>query len=295
MKYIVFIVVLLAVSCGKPGPDFDATGSFEATEIIVAAEQSGKLMTFAVQEGAQLPTNAIVGTIDSAQLVLKLLQLQAQIAAILSRQPDQSTQLAAIQEQLKSARYERERLTNLVNGGAATQQQLDDANAQINVLEKQLAAQRSTLEKTSGSLHAEVAPLSIQIDQVNDLLNKCNVLNPIEGTVLSTYATEVEMAMMGKPLYKIADLRMLTLRAYISGDQLPQIALGQEVKVWTDAGDGTYNEHQGTISWIADEAEFTPKTIQTKDERAHLVYAIKVLVPNDGKLKIGMYGEVKWQ
>jgi HlyD family secretion protein len=294
MKNILWIIPLLLISCRSEESDFDASGTFEAKEVIVSSENTGKLLVLTAVEGEYMEANAIAAHIDSNQLVLKKQQLQAQIQAILSRQPDENAQLAAIQEQIRTAGFEKIRLQNLVAGGAATQKQLDDVVAQLSVLEKQLDAQRSSLEKTSNSLYADVLPLSIQIAQIDDQLNKCQVLNPVKGTVLTTYAEQGEMTMAGKPIYKIADLEHMQLRAYISGDQLPGLTLGQQVEVRTDAGNGEFKTHTGTIQWIAAEAEFTPKTIQTKDERAHLVYAIRIAVPNDGTLKIGMYGEVNW-
>lgn len=292
MKNIIWLLPVFLIACQAEQNDFDASGTFEAREIIVSAENTGKLLELTVEEGMPMEANVIAARIDSTQLVLKKQQLQAQIQAILSRQPDQSTQLAAIQEQIRTAEFEKSRLKNLVAGGAATQKQLDDINAQLSILEKQLEAQRSTLSKTSSSIYADVLPLSIQIAQIDDQLNKCLVLNPIKGTVLTTYAEQGEMAMAGKPIYKIADLENMLLRAYISGDQLPGLKLGQNVQVRIDSGNKDYKTYEGKIQWIANEAEFTPKTIQTKDERAHLVYAIRISVPNDGNLKIGMYGEV---
>lgn len=292
MKNIIWLLPIFLIACQAEQNGFDASGTFEAREIIVSAENTGKLLELTVEEGMPMEANVIAARIDSTQLVLKKQQLQAQIQAILSRQPDQSTQLAAIQEQIRTAEFEKSRLKNLVAGGAATQKQLDDINAQLSILEKQLEAQRSTLSKTSSSIYADVLPLSIQIAQIDDQLNKCLVLNPIKGTVLTTYAEQGEMAMAGKPIYKIADLENMLLRAYISGDQLPGLKLGQNVQVRIDSGNKDYKTYEGKIQWIANEAEFTPKTIQTKDERAHLVYAIRISVPNDGNLKIGMYGEV---
>ncbi len=294
MKKYLILFVPFFIACNSEEKAFDATGTFEAREVIVSAEQTGKLIDYAVDEGQMLEANARVAEIDSAQLVLKKAQLEAQIKAVLSRQPDVQTQLAALQEQIKTANFELNRLENLVKGGAATQKQLDDANAQIDVLEKQLAAQRSALQTTTSSIQSEVAPLSLQIEQVNDLLNKCHVVNPINGTVLTSYVEAGEIAVAGKPLYRIADLSHMELRAYVTGDQLATLSIGQKVTVSTDNGSGGFNQQEGSIIWISEEAEFTPKTIQTKDERANLVYAIRISVPNDGKLKIGMYGEVSW-
>jgi HlyD family secretion protein len=200
-----------------------------------------------------------------------------------------------LQEQLKTAEKERTRVANLVKGDAATPKQLDDINAQIEVLKKQIEAQKSTLSISSEGLGKDVVPLQVQIEQLNDQLAKCNIINPTNGTVLAKYAEANEMTTTGKPLYKIADLSNIILRAYITGNQLTQVKLNQKVKVLTDDGKGGYKETEGTIIWINDKAEFTPKTIQTKDERANMVYAIKVKVKNDGAYKVGMYGEIKFQ
>jgi HlyD family secretion protein len=196
--------------------------------------------------------------------------------------------------QLKTAERDQQRISNLVKADAATQKQLDDANAQIELIKKQIVAQQSALGITSGSITQQAAPLEVQIAQINDQLEKCKIINPVKGTVLAKYAEPNEMATMGKPLYKVADISSLTLRAYITGSQLAQVKLNQKVKVLVDdVKDGT-REYQGVVVWISDKAEFTPKTILTKEERANLVYAVKIKVPNDGLLKLGMYGEIKF-
>jgi HlyD family secretion protein len=235
-----------------------------------------------------------IGYIDSLQLYLKKKQLEAQVIAILGKKPNISVQLSALQTQLKTAEKEKTRVANLVKGDAATPKQLDDINAQIEVLKKQIEAQQSTLSISSEGLGKDVVPLQVQIEQLNDQLAKCNIINPTNGTVLTKYAETNEMTAVGKPLYKIADLTNIILRAYITGDQLTQVKLNQKVKVLTDDGKGGYKETEGTIIWINSKAEFTPKTIQTKDERANMVYAIKVKVKNDGTYKVGMYGEISF-
>lgn len=291
---ITLIPVILLASCNGNKNNFDASGSFETEETIIASEASGTIKQFNIREGENLSAGQYLGYIDSTQLYLKKKQLQAQISALLGRTPDVSTQLASLQEQLKIARREENRVSNLVKAGAATTKQLDDANAQVEILQKQIVAQKSSLDISSGSISKDVLPLRVQIEQINDQLEKCKIINPIDGTVLSKYAEANEMAAPGKPLYKIANLSNLILRAYITGNQLTQIKLNQKVKVLTDDGAGKYKEREGTVTWINDKAEFTPKTIQTKDERANMVYAIKIQVKNDGSLKIGMYAEVKF-
>jgi HlyD family secretion protein len=295
MKYILIIsTVLLLAACTGNDNLYDASGTFEATEVIVSAEASGLIKTLNLEEGEALQAGQYIGAIDSVQLYLSKKQLQAQIQAVLSKRPDVATQIAALQEQLKQAHREQQRITNLLKADAATQKQLDDANAQVAIINKQIEGQRSSLRITSASLSEETLPLTVQIEQLNDQLEKCRVVNPIAGTVLTKYAESNEMAASGKPLYKIADLSEIILRAYITGDQFAQVKLNQQVHVLVDAQDGNYTTYTGTVVWISDKAEFTPKTIQTKDERANLVYATKIKVKNDGKLKIGMYGEVKF-
>ena len=285
---------IILFGCGNGNGKFDASGTFESEEVIVSSEAMGKLIQFNVEEGAQLKQNQLVGVIDTLQLFLKKKQLEASVKAILSRQPDVVTQLAAIQEQIKTAETERKRIENLVKSNAATTKQLDDVNAQIDLLYKQYSATKSSLIITKQGLQSETFPLQIQIEQINDQLNKSKIINPVEGTVLTRYAKQNEVTASGKALYKIADLSTMTLRAYVNGDQLGQIKLGQKIKVYVDKGEGEQKELSGEIYWVSSKAEFTPKTIQTKDERANLVYAVKVRVINDGYLKIGMYGEVKF-
>ena len=284
----------MMLSCKPEQKSFDASGSFEAEETIISAEATGTLLKFDVTEGQELDSGKIVGYIDSVQLFLKKKQLEAQIHALLGKKPNISVQLSTLQSQLETAEKEKVRYTNLVNAGAAPSKQLDDINAQIKSLHSQIDALKSTLNISSQGYSSDAAPLEVQIDQTKDQLAKCTIRNPMHGTVLIKYANVNEMAVIGKPLYKIADLSTINLRAFISGDQLPTVKLNQQVKVLTDDGKGGFKETQGTITWISDKAEFTPKTIQTKEERANMVYAIKIAVANDGTYKIGMYGEIKF-
>mgnify|MGYP001273940359 CR=1 FL=1 len=292
---IAFILsLLMALACSNGNGDFDATGTFESEEIIVSSEAMGKLVMFQVEEGMQLKQNQIVGVVDTTQLHLKKKQLLSSITAVLSKQPDVNTQLAALQEQIKTAEVEKKRIENLVSLNAATTKQLDDINSQLEVLNKQYTATKSSLTITKQGLQSETLPLVAQVEQIQDQIKKSIIINPIDGTVLTRYAKPDEITSNGKALYKIANLSDMTLRAYVDGDQLGQIKLGQKVTVFVDKGDGKQKEMSGEIYWISSKAEFTPKTIQTKDERANLVYAIKVKVINDGYLKIGMYGEIKF-
>lgn len=296
MKSISFLTLLslLLFSCNRNQINFDASGSFETEETIISSEATGALLQFNIEEGQTLKAGDVIGYIDSTQLFLKRKQLESQIRSTLSQRPDISTQIASLQIQLATAEREQKRLSNLVKAEAATQKQLDDATAQVDVIKKQLAAQQSALSITSESITQQTNPLEVQIEQINDQLSKCKLVNPVNGTVLTKYAEAKEMTTTGKALYKIADLSELYLRAYVSGAQLSQIKLNQNVKVFTDDGAKNLKEYAGTIVWISDKAEFTPKTIQTKEERSNMVYALKVKVKNDGLLKIGMYGEIKF-
>jgi HlyD family secretion protein len=288
------LIATLLFACSTGEGDFDATGTFESEEIIVSSEAMGKLVLFQVDEGLKLKQQQIVGVVDTTQLHLKKKQLQATIKAVLSKQPDIETQLASLQKQIETAKTEQIRIENLVKSNAATTKQLDDINSQFEVLRKQYNATKSSLIITKQGIQSETLPLIAQVEQIQDQINKSIIKNPINGTVLTRYAKLDEITSNGKALYKIADLSGMTLRAYVDGDQLGQIKLGQKVKVYIDKGEGDQKEMSGEIYWVSSKAEFTPKTIQTKDERANLVYAIKVKVMNDGYLKIGMYGEVKF-
>jgi len=293
-------VALLAVMIGgllascTQQTAYDASGSFEADEIIISSECTGIIRTFQVEEGQDLSAGATLGYIDTTQLYLKKSQLEMQKKAVLSRKPNVAVQMAALAEQLSAAEVEKKRLTSLVAGDAATIKQLDDINTTINLLKRQLEAQQLNLENSSAGIQQEAAAINLQIEQINDQLKKSILINPIQGTVLAKYAYANEMTTTGKALYKIADLSAVSLRAYISGDQLKTIQLNQLVTVRTDDGKGGFKEAEGKVTWINDKAEFTPKTIQTKNERANMVYAIKVKLVNDGSYKIGMYGELKF-
>ncbi|HRG37783.1 MAG TPA: HlyD family efflux transporter periplasmic adaptor subunit [Bacteroidia bacterium] len=291
---ILLVSLIVLASCSNKKADFDASGTFEAEETIISSEVSGTIKQFNVEEGQTLSSNQVIGFIDSTQLFLKKKQLQAQITALLSKRPDVSAQLASLEEQQMAAEKEQKRVSNLVKADAATTKQLDDVNTQLEVIKKQIDAQKSVLGISSQGISNDAVPLQIQIEQTEDQLSKCRIVNPVSGTVLGKYAEANEMTAPGKPLYKIADLRTIILRVYVTGNQLPTLKLNQEVKVLTDDGKGGFKEVTGKITWINDKAEFTPKTIQTKDERANMVYAVKVNVINDGTFKIGMYGEVKF-
>lgn len=291
---LVLIMAMLVASCSANQDQYDASGTFEAEETIISAEGTGTLLRFDVEEGQTLKAGEVLGYIDSTQLYLKKQQLQSQIRSTLSQRPDIRAQLASLQVQLQTAEREQKRMSNLLRDNAATQKQMDDANAQLELVKKQIAAQQSSLGITSESITEQTSPLRIQIAQVEDQLAKCYIINPTAGTVLTKYAEVNEMAATGKPLYKIADLAEITLRAYITGEQLGLVKIGQKVNVLVDDGQKGYKTLPGVLTWVSNKAEFTPKTIQTREERANLVYAMKVRVKNDGALKLGMYAEVKF-
>lgn len=296
IKTIVTFAIVIGIStlysCKNSSSNFDASGVFEAEEVIVSSEATGIIEKFRVDEGDVIKKGEIIGYIDSTQLYLKKKQLEAQIFALLSKRPDITKQLASFEEQLKTAKREQIRVQNLLKSDAATQKQLDDVNSQIEVLKKQIDAQRSSLAISAEGITNETVPMQIQIEQINDQLKKCRITNPISGTILTTYVREQEMTSYGKPLYKIADITNLILRVFVTGDQLSEITLHQKIKVFADKTKDEYYETQGEIIWISDKAEFTPKTILTKDERANLVYTVKIKIINDGKYKIGMYGAI---
>jgi HlyD family secretion protein len=286
-------LMLSLVSCSGSKIESDASGTFEATEVIVSAEAAGKILSFTAEEGTALEAGQPVGVIDSTQLYLRKKQLLANTKAVESRRPEISKQIASLQQQIATQKTEKRRFENLVKAGAANQKQLDDINSGLALLERQLVAQQSSLSTSDRGLMEDASALKAQIDQLNDQLAKCRIVNPMRGTVLTKYVEANEVATQGKPLYKIADTQNMKLRAYITNAQLSQVKLGQTVKVYIDKGDNDSKEYVGKIEWISDKAEFTPKTIQTKDERANLVYAVNIAVKNDGLIKIGMYGEVK--
>lgn len=305
----VFLLTAMSFACQKLAPKADAYGNFEADERIVSAEASGKILRLEVEEGQDLKAGQTVGAIDSIQLILKREQLRASIRAIIAKSPAIGAQLAvfekqnaAIRQQQNTLEREKRRVENLLKNDAATPKQLDDINAQIEAAQKQLdvlgeqkAASNASLGVQKSGLLAEVLPLQKQIDQLDDQLNKSHITSPIDGTVLIKYAEPGEITSFGKPLFKVADLSALTLRAYVAGDQLASIKIGQELKVLVDLAEGKQREFGGKIRWISPKAEFTPKVIQTKEERVNLVYAIKVSVQNtEGALKIGMPAELKF-
>ncbi len=305
-KILIPALIISLIACNNNKHQLDASGTFEVDEVIVSSEIPGKILSFNVQEGNTIPKNKIVGEIDAENLSLQKEQVQASIQALGEKTSNVvpqvnllKRQLAVQQSQLQNLLHEQARFENLLKQDAATGKQVDDMNAQVDVARKQIAVtqqrinvQRNNVSTQNRSVLSEAKPLEKKVAQLNDQIQKANIVNPVSGTVITKYAEEGELTSAGKALYEIADLSEMTLRAYISGDQLPQIKLNQAVQVLVDNGADSYKEMTGIVTWISDKAEFTPKTIQTKDERANLVYAIKIKVKNDGYLKIGMYGEV---
>ena len=287
-------LLALFSACGNGAPKYDATGTFETTEVLVSAEASGRLLYFDIEEGMLLKAGEEAGVVDTVQLYLKKLQLEASLKSVEEQRPDILKQVAATKEQISAAQRERNRVANLLKVGAANQKQLDDAEDQLEVLRKQLVAQNSTLSNSHQSLTWQSSSVGIQVAQVEDQLKKCHITSPITGTVLAKYAEAGELTAMGTPLFKVADTEQMYLRAYITSEQLSQVKLGQKVTVFSDYGTDEHKQYPGVVTWISDTSEFTPKTILTKNERANLVYAVKIAVHNDGLLKIGMYGGVEF-
>lgn len=285
------IIASLATSCGN-SKEFDATGNFESTEIIVSSEAVGKLITLNVNEGDLVKQDSVIGYVDSTQLFFQKERIIKSIDAVGAKMSDIPLQTASIKQQIKNLEIERHRAENLVNKNVGNQKQLDEINYQIEVLNKQLAAGVNTMSKANISISKERESLISQIEVLNDQLSKTKIKSPISGTIITKYIQAGELLTIGKPIFKIADINEMILRVYLSSDVMTKVKIGQNVKVFVDFGDES-KEYVGVISWISPKAEFTPKTIQTKDERENLVYAAKVIVKNDGFIKIGMFGEIQ--
>lgn len=287
-------IVLLLNACGNKEKEYDATGVFEATETTIYAEQPGILVRLNVEEGDIVAPEMEVGLIDTTQLWLKLKQAVAAKSVYQSQKPEIGKQIAATRQQLAKAKQDQQRYSELVADGAAPSKMLDDANSQVEVLQHQLDAQISSLTVTTNSLQRQMDAAYVQEDQLRDQLRKCHIKVPAKGTVLEKYVECGEYVSTGKPLFKMADTEGMFIRAYVTSTQLRNIKLGQNAIVYADYGDGQKKEYHGKVTWISNRSEFTPKTILTDDERADLVYALKVAIENDGYVKIGMYGEVKF-
>ena len=293
MKRLFYVLPLLAIVSCNNEPDYDAQGTFEATEIVLSSEGTGRILRFDVTEGEIINANSVVGVIDSLQLHLQREQLKAQQSALLSSLPDKEKQVASLRRQLAKQRAELQRVKNMLSDGAATTKQRDDIEAQITILEGQLSATLSTLDNNTSTINENATALEAQIAALDDRIAKCNISSAVGGTVLIKYAEAGEYTTIGKPLMKVADLENIYLRAYLTSCQLANVNLGDEVSVIADFGGDERYDYKGRVAWISAESEFTPKSIQTKDSRANLVYAVKITVKNDGRLKIGLAGEVK--
>lgn len=289
-----FIVALaLSVSGCKDGDSlYEASGTFEATEVLVSSEVSGRIVSMDIMEGALLEKGKVCGQIDTLQLHLQKQQLQAGVNAALSRKRDVETQTAYIKEQIAVNRREAERVKNLIAADAANTKQLDDLNSGISLLEKQLEATVADIEQNNRIAEAEAMSYISQMESVEENIRRSSIVSPIDGTVIVKYMEEGELAAAGKPLFKVADLDNMVIRAYLTAGQLNRISLGQKVKVFAGTAESGQREYEGTVSWISSQSEFTPKTIYTHDERANLVYAVKVSFVNDGYVKVGMYGDI---
>lgn len=291
--FIVAAVAFGLAACSDKNKEYFASGVFEATEVMVSARGTGELVHFDLTEGQHVKADEAVGLIDTTQLHLRKMQLFGTLKAVDARRYNVERQLASLRQQIATQRTEQARFANLVRENAATQKQLDDITAGLAVLERQLAAQTETLTSGNESLDGETQAMSAQLAQLEDQIAKNLVVSPVEGTVLAKYAEAGELAAQGRALFKVGDMTDIYLRVYITADQLTSLRLGQKVRVFADWGEKQRREYEGTVAWIADKAEFTPKTIQTRDERANLVYAVKIAVTNDGYIKSGMYGEIK--
>ena len=290
--YAMVLSLLLLSGCSDKKDKYDATGTFETTEIVVSAEVSGKITELTVSEGDVVCVGGVVATIDSTQLYLQRLQLESNIAALESSRPETEIQLAPLQEQLAHQLLEKERIKKLMEADAVNASRLEDIESGIAMLQKQIEAQKTMIVNTQRSLDAQIAALKAQLGQVQKQLSDCRVAVPASGTVVSKYVSAGELAAAGRPLLKIADLDNVFLRAYLLSSQLPEISLGSQIKVFADFGNDQRREYSGTVTWISDRSEFTPKNIVTSDDRANMVYAVRIAVQNDGFIKTGMYGGI---
>lgn len=293
MKKIFILIAAAAVCCACADKvEYDACGTFEATEVVVSSQGTGQIMSFDAEEGSEVEAGQQIGLIDTVQLYLQKTQLEAQMQSVLSSRPDIESQVSAIRSQIAKQKSEKERVEKLMAKGAAPAKQLDDINAQIGILEDQLAAQLSALSKSASSIGYNAAALQSQIAQLEDRIAKCRIISPVKGTVIAKYVNQGELATVGTPMMKVADLEKVYLRAYFTSDQLSDLNLGDKVDVTADFGGDKQYSYEGKVVWISSQSEFTPKAIQTRNSRANLVYAVKIAVVNDGRLKLGMYGEV---
>lgn len=295
MKILTIVAAFALLSaCSKEGVEYDASGVFEATEVIVSARGNGEIVRLDLEEGQEVFADSVLGCIDTTQLYLKRKQLAATLSATSSRKLNSERQLASIKQQIANAEAEKKRFEELVNANAATQKQLDDINYQLEVLQKQLAATEEQITSSNTSISGQTSSISVQMAQIDDQIAQAKIASPIAGTVLTKYAEQGEFAAAGRALFKVGDIKHMKLRAYVTAAQVTELKIGQPAIVYADAGESGRMEFAGKVAWISDEAEFTPKTIQTRDERSNLVYAVKIAVTNNGQIKRGMYGDVKF-
>lgn len=297
MKANILFAVSLAIgmtACTSSEKDYDASGVFETTEVIVSAKGTGELISFNVEEGQEVRQYDVIGSIDTTQLVLKNRQLSANLLATQDKTLDESRQVASLRQQIANLQKEKQRYAALLASDAATQKQVDDLDYQIGVLNRQLAASLEQLGSNNRSIANQAEGIRAMKAQTDDQLRNSIIKSPISGTVLAKYAERGEYATPGKPLFKVSDVKSMKLRAYVTAPQLTTLKIGQEVTVYADYGEKESKTYKGIVEWISDKAEFTPKTIQTRDERANLVYAVKIAIKNDGMIKRGMYGNVKF-
>lgn len=294
MRYLQILLAVAAVLCSSCSgkTEFDACGNFEADEILVSSQGTGQLMWSDIQEGMTVTAGNTLGIIDTVQLYLQKAQLESQLKSVMSSRPDVESQVASLRSQIANLKSEKSRLERLVAKGAAPTKQVDDIKSQIVILESQLDAQLSALSKNTSAVEFNANAISAQIDMVEDKISKCHIVSPVNGTVIAKYIHAGELVGMGTPIMKVADLENMFLRAYFTSDQFGSIVLGDKVTVTADFGGEQQFQYEGKIVWISSESEFTPKSIQTRNTRANLVYAVKIAVRNDGRLKIGTYGEV---
>src|SRR5574344_1935568 len=291
-KSLFLVIIVCFISCNNHNHDADGYGVFEATEIIVSSENNGKLLSFQVSEGQTYQKGEEICCIDTFQLHLQIQQLESTIRATLASRPDIPSQLNTLQSKLQTLEKERARITTLVEANAATTKQLDDVNAEIEITRSQIAATKSTLNTQSSAILENVEAMRFQLLQLEDAMEKCKIKAPITGTVLKKYIEPNELAFQGKPLFKIADVTNMFIKVYVTEDMLSSIKLGQKAEIHVDLQDMKSQKFDGTVQWISEKAEFTPKMIQTKNERVKMVYAVKIAFSNDGSAKIGMPGDV---
>lgn len=285
---------LALAACGDKEVEYDASGIFETTEIIVSAQTAGELTALTAEEGRTVEAGEKLGCVDTVQLALKKRQLSASLTATDSKRLDRKRQVAALRQQIDNLQREKARFSELLKADAATEKQVDELDYQIAILQRQLEATEEQINSSNSSLDGQSSGIEAQLAQVEDQIRKSVAASPIKGTILAKYAEPGEYVVPGKPLFKVADISRMKLRAYLTADQLTALKIGQKVTVYADQGKTDRKAYEGTVVWIADEAEFTPKTIQTREERANLVYAVKIAVSNDGLIKRGMYGDVKF-